>query len=282
MIDLAEVARAAIAGRLRRYPAAHRLARRLLRVPDLHKDDAGYVQGVYRLFAPYCAGGRTLEIGPGSNLGVSVLLARDGCEAVAVDLVDQRAPKAEALYAALVGLPVAVAAGVVDADRAEPASSPAVPPVRYVLGAVERLPFASGSFDYVFSNACFEHFRDPAAAASEIARILRPGGRTVHEIDLRDHRHLEDAPLRFLRYGDRAWSLMSPPGPGHMNRWRMSQYVRAFEATGLRVAATPGRRATAAQLAGLRAAAPRFRRLDAADAETLSCLLVAERPRAGE
>jgi SAM-dependent methyltransferase len=53
----------------------------------------------------------------------------------------------------------------------------------YGLGAVDavadvhRLPFPDASFDFVFSLAVFEHLHSPWLAASEIARVLRPGGR---------------------------------------------------------------------------------------------------------
>lgn len=39
------------------------------------------------------------------------------------------------------------------------------------------LPFRSGSLDAVFTRATLEHVPDPAAALSEIARCLKPGGR---------------------------------------------------------------------------------------------------------
>ena len=46
-----------------------------------------------------------------------------------------------------------------------------------VLGALEQMPFAGDTFDYVISNAVLEHVRDPFAAAKEITRVLKPGGR---------------------------------------------------------------------------------------------------------
>lgn len=39
------------------------------------------------------------------------------------------------------------------------------------------LPFADGSFDFVFSLAVFEHLHSPWVAAEEIRRVLRVGGR---------------------------------------------------------------------------------------------------------
>ncbi len=41
----------------------------------------------------------------------------------------------------------------------------------------ERLPFADGSFDLVFSHEVLEHVADDRACAVEMARVLRPGGR---------------------------------------------------------------------------------------------------------
>jgi ubiquinone/menaquinone biosynthesis C-methylase UbiE len=46
-------------------------------------------------------------------------------------------------------------------------------------GWAERLPFASESFDVVVSANVFHYVREPAAALSEMGRVLRPGGRLV-------------------------------------------------------------------------------------------------------
>ncbi len=45
--------------------------------------------------------------------------------------------------------------------------------------ACEQLPFPDAVFDVVFSHEVLEHVRDDRAAAQEIARVLRPGGRAV-------------------------------------------------------------------------------------------------------
>jgi SAM-dependent methyltransferase len=46
-----------------------------------------------------------------------------------------------------------------------------------VLGVGQALPFRDAVFDAVFSLAVLEHVSDPFECASEIARVLKPGGK---------------------------------------------------------------------------------------------------------
>jgi SAM-dependent methyltransferase len=50
-------------------------------------------------------------------------------------------------------------------------------PTTDVLGVGEHLPFADATFDAVLSLVVLEHVRDPFRCASEITRVLKPGGR---------------------------------------------------------------------------------------------------------
>lgn len=43
-----------------------------------------------------------------------------------------------------------------------------------------RIPFADETFDYVFSNQVFEHLQNYPEALSEIYRVLKPGGCSLH------------------------------------------------------------------------------------------------------
>ena len=49
--------------------------------------------------------------------------------------------------------------------------------VTIVEGSAEQLPFPDGSFDVVISNGVIDLIPDKDAVFSEIARVLRPGGR---------------------------------------------------------------------------------------------------------
>jgi SAM-dependent methyltransferase len=48
-----------------------------------------------------------------------------------------------------------------------------------VLGVGEVLPFKSSTFDAVLSSAVLEHVKDPWLCASEILRVLKPGGELI-------------------------------------------------------------------------------------------------------
>lgn len=48
--------------------------------------------------------------------------------------------------------------------------------LRFQEASVTALPFVDATFDAVFSHALFEHLSNPAAAAREVARVLKPGG----------------------------------------------------------------------------------------------------------
>lgn len=49
----------------------------------------------------------------------------------------------------------------------------------FLVGDAQRLPFATGSFDACRAERTLQHVPDAAAAVTEMARVIRPGGRVV-------------------------------------------------------------------------------------------------------
>lgn len=115
---------------------------------------------------------RVLEIGCGTgNLIIRAKRGHPGLEALACD------PDPRAL------------------DRARRKASD----VRFELGYAERLPYTDGEFDRVLSSMMLHHVAADAkpAAAAEIFRVLRPGGR-LHLVDIGGDAGTDHGPMARL------------------------------------------------------------------------------------
>ncbi|QLG49498.1 methyltransferase domain-containing protein [Natrinema halophilum] len=53
------------------------------------------------------------------------------------------------------------------------------PPVHFHRGDAERLPFATDTFDVVWSSGSIEYWPTPILALREIRRVLKPGGQVL-------------------------------------------------------------------------------------------------------
>lgn len=213
-----------------------RTVRKLSRGYDPMKDQASYPASVFehhRSAIPdgWLRGRSLLEIGPGGNYGVAFLfLLSGGARATCIDVTDWGSKTAPSLY-----LDLARDFCAEGADRAEAAASDALGRLDVVIPAdVHAMPFPDETFDYVYSQASFEHFGVPRQAIREIARVLKPGGLTTHQIDLRDHRSFE-RPLDFLHHSRPIWHLATSRRTCFTNRMRASEYREEFEAAGLHV-----------------------------------------------
>lgn len=51
--------------------------------------------------------------------------------------------------------------------------------ITYVVSDLTKTPFLDCVFDEIVCNSCFPHLQDKAAAAREMLRILKPGGRVT-------------------------------------------------------------------------------------------------------
>jgi SAM-dependent methyltransferase len=113
------------------------------------------------------------------------------------------------------------------------------------------------SVDFVSSTDTCEHIpgRDLAAIFRESLRLLRPRGAFSCRIDLQDHYAYFDRSLsryNFLRYSDRAWSLVNSP-LHHQNRLRAPDYLLLVREAGFELVVERPSGPTAEGLAQLEA-----------------------------
>ena len=158
---------------------------------------------------------RVLEIGPGSNLGALFCFLAGGADrVVGVDIapVDPNPQFYRILknYLACVAgfkwwMPSAIQDSCPDVrqiDFWEEVDADALfRRIEYHAPvSADKLPFGKDEFDLIYSCAAMEHFDRPLDAVREMCRVLKPGGLTVHNIDLRNHAGTH--PLDHLRWSE--------------------------------------------------------------------------------
>jgi ubiquinone/menaquinone biosynthesis C-methylase UbiE len=104
--------------------------------------------------------------------------------------------------------------------------------IAFVLGNVERMPFATEEFDAAACRFAFHHFAHPYELLAEMARVLRPGGRMV----IVDQTTSED-PAK-SDYHNRIERLCDP---SHVRAIPVSEWERMINEAGLEVTYRGGR-----------------------------------------
>lgn len=146
-----------------------------------------------------------LEIGPGRNFGLAILMA---CEGAKVTVADRFLSPWVAGYHPLFLTELARAwrrpTPAIDAMIAAEGFEAGLTLIDQPAEALSTL--ADASQDLVLSVSVMEHLFDVPAALRELRRVAKAGGRQCHGIDLRDHaclarpfEHLLEAPEAFDR-----------------------------------------------------------------------------------
>ncbi len=135
--------------------------------------------------------GSIAEVGPGDNAGVALLMRKDGCDQV--DLIDRFYSERDSelqtrLYEAL-----SSRHNLEEYQLSEPWDEQKLAGIQWTIGIgaeayFDRIAREKGpAYDYIFSTAVMEHMYDPLGALDSMFACLKPGGKMVHEVDLRDH-----------------------------------------------------------------------------------------------
>jgi SAM-dependent methyltransferase len=201
---------------------------------------AGYVR-YGGLDANRIRGARVLEVGPGETIGVALRFLGSGAEQVTA--VDKFVPLEtstfhQRLYKELVrGLPGDEQARIRSAVSLDGTVRPDPGRLNYVYGegmeeTAARLP--PESFDVIVSNAVMEEVYDTDRMFESLDRLLKPGGRQVHVIDLGDYGMFSKYgfhPLEFLTIPDGVYRYMVEAS-GQPNRRPLDYYRRVMASRG--------------------------------------------------
>jgi ubiquinone/menaquinone biosynthesis C-methylase UbiE len=107
--------------------------------------------------------------------------------------------------------------------RAIAEAAAAHPAVTYMEGRAESIPLSEASVDLVLMYLSFHHVQDRRAAASEIARVLRPGGRVLMRSTFSDR----ICELEWMRYFPRVRDIETQMFPSS------GEIIRLFSEAGL-------------------------------------------------
>jgi SAM-dependent methyltransferase len=210
------------------------------------EDAAGYARRVVADYITYGAGGDperlkgkdVLEIGPGDNLGVALLLLAKGARTVTC--IDGFAPSFNAdhnahIYAAIYNaLSAEEQECISDTVTLQPDGTATIGGSRLlsrygVPMDAEASPLESHSYDIVVSRAVLEHLGNLEVGWKNMVQCLRRDGEMWHKVDFRCHNLFGQIhPLYFLTVPDTLWDMISRPDPT-LNRLRLPTY-REFAA----------------------------------------------------
>lgn len=197
-----------------------------------------YIEEVYGDYKRYggvdCFRGRVAEIGPGDSAGVALLMRRYGCDRV--DLIDRFLSRYDPTQQATIYESLSGRHQLESLRIGTCWNGRALSGVTWRNGESSEQYFKNcareepGSYDFIVSRAVLEHLEDPLECLRDMISCLRPGGRALHKIDLRDHGMFSiwHDELTWLEIPGFLWSWMTSCS-GHPNRILSHRYRDVLE-----------------------------------------------------
>ncbi len=188
----------------------------------------------------FLKGKRVMEIGSGVNFGTILTIACYGAEVTAVErFAPPWNPDYHPKFYAHLRDQLAARDASIDLTPLDMiVSSQGYPPGSIVVHScsLEELKgVPEHSIDLVFSNAVFEHLYNLKSAFTHLARITKPGGLGIHQVDFRDHRD-PSRPLEHLLLSNREFSRVFKEKHSECgNRYRPKEMRQFMESVGFEV-----------------------------------------------
>jgi SAM-dependent methyltransferase len=175
-------------------------------------------------------GAQILELGPGKNLGLALIFTGYGARVTVADRFP--CPWDEDYHRQFYALMKERWEGPQSGIEAALATGgySAITMLDTDDGGLAAL--VSATFDAVISHAVLEHIVDVEGTCHELARVTRPGGVHIHQIDYRDHRD-QTRPLDHLLIPEA--EFMAKLASVHWNtgnRYRHNEFCTLFDAVG--------------------------------------------------
>jgi hypothetical protein len=193
---------------------------------------------------------RVLEIGPGQNLGTSLLwwcrLRSNLSEAETVEIIcwdvfKNASPEKDGFWPSLAKelidqTPDETSISGMDVLLNSVAAGIEKPAISYWVGPLADFAAKGGGrYDFIYSQAAIEHVWFINEFWEVMSVLTAPGGWHSHRIDLADHGRRESNYIEMLEWSKMAYWCTQRFTPGAVNRWRANDHIKKMEALGLEI-----------------------------------------------
>lgn len=193
-----------------------------------------YIQSVFDDYKHYGEvnkfKGLIAEVGPGDNVGVALLMLQDGAQRI--DLADKfyshrKGHHHKKIYQALFKNNPNLKKILTGGDLEDEETFKGIYRYYGKDAAAECFFNTSNHYDFIISRSVFEHLDDPILALEQMTQALKPGGKMLHKVDLRDHKMFSSYfhELKFYEIPDFMYALMTK-GSGYPNRILLADYKK--------------------------------------------------------